>query len=57
MQAPRFHQTTDPARERADIPPRWRAQLDIPAKRDEGGELISGSSINSPFHFKNWGRI
>ena len=21
MQAPRFHQTTDPARERADIPP------------------------------------
>ena len=53
----RFHQATVPVRGRADIPPRWRAQLDIPAKRDGGGELISGSSINSPFFFQGMGKI
>ena len=31
----RLHHNLDPARERADIPPRWRAQSDIP--RGTGG--------------------
>ena len=39
----------DPARERADIRKRWRAQLDIPRRigarsREQGGGLGSGSS-------------
>ena len=47
----RFHRTKRSGARASRHPPRWRAQLDIPARRDEGGELGSGSSSIRRFPF------
>jgi len=46
----------DPARERANIPPGWRAHR-LPRQGGTGGRLISGSRINRRFYIYRRGKV
>jgi hypothetical protein len=45
----RFHSIRDPARERADISPRWRAQLD--AQRWDRRRIEQWQQLDPPYSF------